>query len=445
MSFYQRSLALFFGELAGPPVTVADARETVAGEQVKGLRITVRELGYVSMWYVKSRAWHVARAGAAPQRTPVPGSAVIYQVGTEVVGDLLRIAQQAYLQPGGDKAQIESYVRTYEGFLQHNIPQGLASLKAYDGVERARALLEELRREYQAGLAAAAAPAPTGQIPVPVAAPPIEFAVEPPVEIPILVPQLDDPSIDAVVGVLPVEADAFPIEEPGRFVYDLDVVADDEEIELTYDAEAIAWPPAVPAFDSAPLSEPPPVPVAEPIATFADEPMPVPVAATLPPAAAEPVAPWVESVAPAAAAPVTAPADVAPAPTPAPAAEPVTVVPQTTASYVFDQALVGLLGRLGSSYPWLLPDYGRHGEGMGVRVTLPAGLSVVFTHVETAWTAYALPETGPAVEARLEDDDAVFRWALPRIREFTTAYAAQLGAVRPGDAAQLFQRVADLS
>ncbi len=138
-------------------------------------------------------------------------------------------------------------------------------------------------------------------------------------------------------------------------------------------------------------------------------------------------------------------AETVPTSTPAPAAETVTVVPQTTASYVFDQALVGLLGRLGTSYPWLLPDYGRHGEGMGVRVTLPAGLSVVFTHVDDQWTAYTTPETDRIATAVLVDDTAVSAWAVPRIRDFTSAYAAKIGAERPGDAAQLFQRVADLS
>jgi len=317
VSFYQRSLALFFGELAGPPVAVADARDTVEGETVKGLRIEVRELGYASFWYVRNRMWHVARPGAVPQRTVVPGNAVIYQVGTEVVGDLLRIVQAAYLSPDADRARVEAYVRGYEGFLQHNIPQGLASLKAHEGVERARALLEELRREHQARLAGGRDPEP------------------------------------------PAPAAAVP--EPAR------------------------------------------------------EPMPEP--------------PQVEE----------------PAVTEPPAAEPVTVTPQTTAGFVFDQALVSLLGRLGTAYPWLLPDYGRQGDGMGVRVTLPAGLSVVFTHAGDAWTATASTASGPLAQGILADDDAVTAWAVARIREIASGHAARIGAERPADAAQLFQRVADLS
>jgi hypothetical protein len=395
VSFYQRSLALFFGELAGPTVTVVDAKDTVAGEAIKGLRVTVQELGYVSLWYVKNRYWQVVRPGGAPQRSAVPSSAVIYQVGTEVVGDLLRISQDAYLQPGGDRPLIESYVRTFEGFLQQNIPQGLASLKAYDGVERARTLLEELRREYQARLAAGP-----------------EAAIN------------DTPPLGEPV-LLPVEAFLLPEPEP-TIVYDLDAA---EDVDLTYDAESIAWPPPPDIAPEAGPAVPPPISAFEAATAAAFEPAP---------------APAFEAAA-AAFVPLPVVEEPAPTPMPAPAAEPVTVVPQTTASYVFDQALVGLLGRLGTIYPWLLPDYGRHGDGMGVRVTLPAGFSVVFTHVGSDWTAYSQPESAPATHAHLEGDDAVVGWAVPRIRDYTAAYGARLGAERPGDAAQLFQRVADLS
>jgi len=362
VSFIQRSLALFFGELPGPQVTVSDARETVEGSQEKGLRVIAPELGYTAFWFVRSRVWHAALPGQPVRRSVVPASAVIYQVGTEIVGDLLRIAQGALLAPGGDRARIESLARGYEGFLQHNIPQGLASLKAYEGVERARALLEELRNDFRARAAAGQAPAPVGAE---------QLAAAP-----------------APAGQAPVGGPPPPVHEPR-----LEEALETTDIELTYDAETIAWPPVVP--------EAPPV--------------------------------------------LPDPAEVAPTPLAPPAAETVAVVPQTTAGYTFDPELVNLLGRLGSAHPWLIPDYGRQGEGMGVRVTLPAGLSVVFTHLGPQWSVGSSPVVTVVPPARLADDEAVAAWAIAQIRELTLGYAATIAAQRPADAAQLYQRVADLS
>lgn len=363
MSFYQRSLALFFGELPGPPVDVVDAREQVAGATEKGLRVTASGLDYASFWFVKDRAWHVAHGGRVT-RTPVPSSAVIYEVGTEVVAGLFRASIDQYLA-GPDRSKGEANLRDYEAFLQDNIPQGLAGLKAHGGVERARVLLDELRREFQeratAAAAAARSPAASRSQPSPAPAAP------------------------------PSQA---PAAEPAA-------VAEQETRTPARPAPAVPPPPTL---GGAVRIDTGAIPVDAPAPTGQHR---VVGAAT----GTGPVA--------------------------------VTVRPQTTAGFVFDPSLVNLLGRLGSMFEWLMPDYGRHGETMGVRVTLPAEFSILFTHEGPVWTASSLPHGDTAVE-RIDGDDAVVAWAVTMIRTLTTSYATSVAGSRPADAAQLFQRVADL-